>query len=227
MNRGLIIIFIFVIIIIIVIGGVLFYQKSVKKPSLTSFSQKEVKEQKLFMEKLIENKKIAMVIAFRDFRDEEYFVPKQTLESAGAIVKTVSTSLGKAIGKLGGEANVDILLSDLNVSDYDAVLFVGGPGAFNYIEDKRAHQIARETVENEKILGAICIAPAILAKAGVLDGKRATVWSSLMDKSAVKILKENGAEYEDRSVVVDGKIVTASGPQSAKEFAQKIIELLQ
>jgi len=135
--------------------------------------------------------------------------------------------LGKAVGKLGGETEVNVLLEDLKVADYDAVLFIGGPGAANYIEDEICHRIARETIENDKILGAICIAPAVLAKAGVLKDKKATVWSSVIDKSAVKILKESGAEYLTDSVVVDGDIITASGPQAAKEFAQKIIENLK
>jgi len=167
-----------------------------------------------------------MVIAFRDFRDEEYFIPKQTLESAGAFITTASTSSGKAIGKLGGEAEVNVLLEDLKVAGYDAVLFIGGPGAANYNEDETCQRIARETVGANKVLGAICIAPAILAKAGVLEGKKATVWSSIMDKSAVKILEEGGADFQKEPVVVDGKIVTASGPSAAKEFAQKIIEVL-
>lgn len=172
-------------------------------------------------------KKIAMVIAFKEFRDEEYFIPKNILEAAGAKIITASSSLGKAVGTLGGEAEVDILFEDLKPADYDAILFIGGPGAANYIDDEKCHQIARETVEQNKILGAICIGPLILAKAGVLEGKKATVWSSIMDKSAVKMLKKAGADYLPESVVVDGKIITASGPLAAKQFAEKIIEILQ
>jgi len=168
-----------------------------------------------------------MIIAFREFRDEEYFIPKQILEAAGAEVTTASTSFGKAIGKLGGEAKVNILLRDLKPADYDAILFIGGPGAANYMENETCHQIARETVENNKVLGAICIAPAILAKAGVLNGKKATVWSSPLDKSTVKILEENGAIFQKDSVVIDGKIVTGNGPGAAKEFGEKIVEILQ
>ena len=175
----------------------------------------------------LEGKKIAMIIAFRDFRDEEYFIPKKILESAGAEITTVSTSLEKAVGKLGGEAEVDVLLKDIKVVTYDAVLFVGGPGAHKYIEDDTCHRIAKETVANNKVLGAICIAPAILAKAGVLEGKKATVWSSIMDKSAVKILKESGASYLSDPVITDGKIVTALGPIAAKKFAQEIMEILR
>lgn len=179
------------------------------------------------MLKELQGKKVAMIIAFRDFRDEEYLIPKKILESAGAEIITVSTSLGEAIGKLGGEAEVNALLKDLKVEDYDAVLFIGGPGAFKYIDNETCHQIAREIVENNKVLGAICIAPTILAKAGVLEGKKAVVWSSVMDKSAVKILKEAGAVYQDSPVVVDGRIITASGPIVAKKFAEAIIDTLK
>ena len=178
------------------------------------------------MARELEGKKIAMIIAFRDFRDEEYLIPKKILSSAGAEIITASASLGRAIGKLGGEAEVNLLLENLKVEDYQAILFVGGQGAFKYIDDQTSHQIAREAVKNNKVLGAICIAPLILAKAGVLQGKKAVVWSSVMDKSAVKILKESGAVYQDSQVVVDGRIITANGPQSAKKFAEAIIKIL-
>jgi len=175
----------------------------------------------------LKGKKIAIIIAFRDFRDEEYFIPKEILESAGGQITTISSSLGTAIGTLGGEAEVDLLLKDLKTGEYDAVLFVGGPGAFKYIDDQTCHQIVKEAVSQNKVLGAICIAPAILAKAGVLQGKKATVWNSVLDKSAVKILKDKGAIFQSESVAADGKIITASGPEAAQDFALAIISLLK
>jgi protease I len=172
-------------------------------------------------------KRAAIIVSFREFRDEEYFIPKQVLEAAGVEVITVSASLGKAIGKSGGEAEVNVLLKDLKTADYDAIIFIGGPGAVKYIDDETCHQIAREAVETNKVLGAICIAPVILAKAGALDGKKATVWSSPLDKSANKILEENGAILQESSVVVDGKIITGDGPGAGKEFGEKIVEILK
>jgi len=179
------------------------------------------------MLKSLENKKIAIIIAFRDFRDEEYFIPKQTFEAAGAKITTVSSSLGEAVGKLGGEARIDLTLDELKVTHYNAVIFVGGPGAGKYIGNPQVHQIAREAADSAIILGAICVAPAILARAGVLSGKEATVWSNLMDKSTVKILKEAGVKYKSEHVVKDGNIITADGPAAAKEFAQAIIEAIE
>lgn len=171
-------------------------------------------------------KKIAMIIAFREFQDEEYFIPKQILKTAGAEITTSSASLGKAIGGLGGEAEVNILIKDLRVADYDAILFIGGPGAQKYIDDEDCYQVAREVIKTGKVLGAICIAPIILAKAGVLEGKKATVWSSPMDKFGVKLLRSSGAVYQSEPVVTDGKLVTADGPMAAKKFAETIINLL-
>ena len=95
------------------------------------------------MGKTLSGKKIAMIIAFREFRDEEYFIPKQILQGAGAQIKTVSTSLGQAIGKLGGDTKVDLKLTELKVEDYDTVLFIGGPGAAKHIDDEKFHQVAQ------------------------------------------------------------------------------------
>jgi protease I len=174
-----------------------------------------------------QTKKIAIIIAFRNFRDEEYFIPKQVFENNGFEAVTASTEKGIAIGGSGGEAEIDIIFEELDVSRFDAVVFVGGPGAYNHIEDEKVHNIARGFLEQGKLVSAICIAPAILAKAGVLSGRKATVWSSPMDKKPVKILEESGAKYEDKPVVADGRIITANGPAAAKAFAEKIIAVLK
>lgn len=171
--------------------------------------------------------KAAIIIAFKEFRDEEYFIPKEILESKGIKITTASSSMGIAIGKLGGEAFVDIILKDLEVFNYDAVIFAGGPGAIKLLEDKECHRIIEEAFKNNKVLAAICSAPIILAKAGVLKGKKATVWAIAMDKTLIKILNDSGAIYKEDPVVIDGNIITASGPSYAEEFAKKILDALK
>lgn len=168
-------------------------------------------------------KKVAIIIAFKDFKDEEYFTPRQLLEEAGAEIKVVSDELGMASGVDGGEVEVDLKLSDLNVSDFDAVVFIGGPGALNHLDNEDSYRVAKDVVAQDKILAAICISPIILAKAGVLQDKKATVWTSPLDKNPKKVLEEGGAEYQEKDVVVDGNIVTANGPGSAKEFGEAIL----
>ncbi|MDO8265189.1 MAG: DJ-1/PfpI family protein [Candidatus Parcubacteria bacterium] len=172
--------------------------------------------------KLLENKKIAIVIAFRDFRDPEYFIPKMNLENNGAKITTLSSKKGIALGADGGEAFVDEEIQKANPGDFDAVLFIGGAGMVKNLDNDDFQEFAR----NAKIIGAICIAPALLAKAGILNGKKATVWSSNMDKSAIKILKENKAIYQEVAVVTDGNIITANGPLAADKFSQAVTEVL-
>lgn len=172
------------------------------------------------------DKKVVMIIASEDFRDREYFEPKEILENKRIEVKTASDKLGIAKGADGNKVSVDMLVSDIEPADFDAVIFIGGPGALAHLDNEISYQLAKSTVKQGKILAAICISPVILAKALVLKDKKATVWSSSEDYYPIQILEQNGAHYLNKSVVVDGKIVTANGPLAAKEFGKKIVELL-
>lgn len=166
------------------------------------------------------------MVAFRDFQDVEYFITRNILAGSGAEITTISSQKGLAIGADGGEAQVNSVASEVKVEDFDAVVFIGGVGMVKKMNDENFQKIAKETLKQDKVLGAICVAPALLAKAGVLEGKKATVWSSSLDKSAVKILKAGGAQYVAEDVVVDGKLVTASGPIAARKFAETLVEAL-
>lgn len=177
-------------------------------------------------DKPLTGKKIAMVLAFREFRDIEYFIPRNILSSAGAKIMTCSTEKGTAIGADGGDVRIDFTAQELNIPEYDAVVFIGGAGMVKNLDNADFHRIAQETIKDNKILAALCVAPALLAKAGVLENKRATVWSNNLDKSAVKILKESGAKYTEDDVVVDGNLLTGSGPEVAGDFAETIIQVL-
>lgn len=164
---------------------------------------------------------IAMIIAKNGFRDEEYLQPKEIFIKAGFKVDTFSSSLGIAEGMLGMKTKVDKLIDDLKVEEYDAIVFVGGVGSSEYWDNPVAHKIAKEALAKNKVLAAICIAPITLAKAGVLRGKNATVYPSEELQ-----LKQLGANYTKRDVEVDDNIVTASGPHAAKQFGEKIKEIL-
>lgn len=213
-----------IIIIIVIIGvvGVLVYQKWGKKEeSLPPEAKNNMPE-----EKSLQGKSIALVIAPSNFRDAEYFIPKQELENAGADITTISLETGMALGADGGEVDVNLAAAKADPQNFAAVLFIGGPGMAQQLDNAEFHKLAQDTIDKGKVLAAICIAPALLAKAGVLQAKQATVWSSPMDKSGIDMLKQGGATYQDQAVVVDGKIITANGPDSAKQFAQAVIELV-
>lgn len=170
-------------------------------------------------------KKAVIIIASENFRDEEYFITKEVLEKGGVHVETACDK-SKAVGKYGGEANADILINDLDASDFDAVIFAGGHGAVELLNNELTYSIINKAKGANKILAAICIAPTILAEAGALKGKKATVWSTPLDWSAVNILKENGAEYERQEIVIDGNIITGENAEFAEEFGQAILDRL-
>jgi len=172
-------------------------------------------------QKMIKEKNVLMVVAPRDFRDEEYQKPRQVLESAGVRITVASKGVKVATGMLGASAQVDKDLSEIKAVDYNAIVFVGGVGASVYFNDQTALELARQAVGQGKVVGAICIAPSILANAGILQGKSATCFSSEAEN-----LKSKGANYTDQAVTVDGNIVTANGPGAAQDFGQKILELL-
>lgn len=167
------------------------------------------------------DKKILMVLAMRDFRDEEYKEPKDILQSSGFQIDLASSSHGDAVGMLGSRVHITNSLGEVNPLDYEAIVFVGGIGAAEFFHDSQALFLAREAFNADKVVAAICIAPSILANAGILKGKRATSFSSQENN-----LKEKGALFSGKSVEVDGKIITASGPEVASEFGHKIVEAL-
>lgn len=176
--------------------------------------------------KKIEGKNILIVIASKNFRDEEYFVPFEILQNEGAKITTASSVKGETVGIEGGDARATMTLKEVNPKDFDAIVFVGGEGAKEFFDNDEAHKLAQEFHSRRKVVAAICIAPVILAKSGILKIRKATVWSSLASKSGLEELKSAGCNYTDEGVVVDGNIVTADGPARAEEFAKAVVEVL-
>lgn len=170
----------------------------------------------------LSGKKALLIIAAKDFQDEEFGQPCDLLARLGATVKLACSRKGTAQGVLGRQVTPDFLIGECKADDYDAVIFIGGPGAAEYFNSSAAHALARDAVSKGKVLGAICIAPVTLANAGVLKGKKVTAFPSERDQ-----LVSQGAVFLQQNVVVDGKIVTAAGPQAAREFAETLARLLQ
>lgn len=170
-------------------------------------------------------KKIAMIIAPKGYQDTEFGVPYKYFKEQGASVDVYSTKKGKAFGSVGGTFEVEHTLNELNVNNYNAIVFVGGPGTPLVRNDNNSTKVAKDAITNNKILGAICWSPTILAKAGVLKGKNATVWygpDQELGMLTSEYLEEQGAKYSKQDVTVDGNIITANGPPAAQKYAEAI-----
>lgn len=206
------------VLIIFFIGAVLFGGLIVLKKEKPVEPRKEGGEIKVEPS----GKKVLMVVAPQNFRDEELIEPKTILEENGISVEVASKGVGEAVGMFGAKALIDKDINEVNVDDYEAIVFIGGTGASVYFNDQTALNLAKTAFERGKIVGAICIAPSILANAGLLTGKKATAFSSESEN-----LTARGAQYTGEAVTVDDKIVTARGPEAATEFGKKLAEVLK
>lgn len=170
----------------------------------------------------LSGKQVVIIIAFQDFRDEEFTQPFIHLTQAGATVTVASSRRGTAEGMLGKHVKIEHLVTELAAANFDAFIFVGGGGAEEYFDSPVVHTLVREAMRQGKVIGAICVAPAILARAGVLAGKQVTGFPSILPD-----LRKAGARVDPKPVVRDGTLVTADGPQSATRFATALIEAMQ
>jgi protease I len=166
-------------------------------------------------------KRAVLITARQDFRDEELLETRRVLNAAGVEAVIASTKIGPIRGMLGNIAEATILVNQVRVDDYDAIIFVGGLGAAEYFDNLVALNIAREAAHKRKVLAAICIAPTILANAGVLNGVRATSFLSERER-----LQQAGAIYTGVPVERAGLIITGSGPMAAVLFGQAVAEAL-
>ncbi len=164
--------------------------------------------------------KVLLVVADK-YRNEELAASLDAVREVGLKPVIASSYVGTLHGMLGGEIRSDITLSDVNPEEYAAVIFVGGVGARVFWDNPLAHKIARSFHEKGKLVCAICIAPITLAKAGLLEGIKATCW-----KGVAPLLESLGAIYKDALVVESDDIITASGPQAAEAFKEAIVRKL-
>ena len=172
----------------------------------------------------LKGKNILMVIASNNFRDEEFKEPHSLFLTEGANVVIASTDTNEAKGMLGMKVKPDILIEEVKPLDFDAIILVGGSGSTELWENKKLHEHLRNAYENKKVIGAICLSPVTLVKAGILKGKSVTCYET---PEVVQIFKENDVGLTGKSVDVIEQIITANGPPAAKEYAEKIIEFLK
>ncbi len=166
------------------------------------------------------DKKILMIVPEQDFDDEEYSRVKRVLEAKGLKVTTGSSYVGEIRGVKGSSTHSSVDVSTVKYYDYDALVFVGGPGARRFIDHEKVVKLAKDA--EYKVLGGIGIGAAILAKAEILKGKKATA-----DRSMAQFLESRGGIFTGQPVQLDSKIVTAEGSKYAEQFANALVEVLQ
>jgi protease I len=165
------------------------------------------------------------ILALDGFEQAELTEPKKALEEAGAKVDVISEKTGEIQGfkhhDKADKVRVDRTVDEARPDEYDALMLPGG--ALN-ADTARANEGVRRLISEMdragKPMAVICHAPWELISAGVIRGRKLTSWPTIQDD-----IRNAGAQWEDREVVVDRNLVTSRGPKDLPAFNREMIRL--
>jgi protease I len=165
-----------------------------------------------------------LILATDGYERSELRVPLEQLRSQGADVKIASLKAGEIKSwdekNWGDSVPVDLIVTDVKSEDYHALVIPGGqinPDVLRANED--AVKVVRDFVKSGKPVAAICHGPWLLVEADALRGRKATSFASIRTD-----VKNAGASWEDKEVVVDNGIITSRSPKDLNAFVAKIVE---
>jgi protease I len=161
------------------------------------------------------------------FEEVEFTKPKETLEDAGALTTVVSTGSDTLQGMnhadKGQTFMPDAQLEDVTFDDYDMLVLPGGALNADMLRmNTKAREWVQHCVENNMPLAAICHAPWLLASADIIDGMQLTSFFTIQDD-----LRNAGADWVDKEVVIDGGLITSRNPDDLPAFCQAILDILK
>ncbi len=154
------------------------------------------------------------------FEEIEALTTVDLMRRAGLDVETVSVGHSHHVrGSHSIEIKTDFLVADVWFKTYDCLVLPGGPGHTNLEKCDLLVKYIKKFNDEGKLVAAICAAPSILGRAGVLNGKKFTCFPGYEGECA-------GGEYTGEEAVLDGNIVTGRSAGCAVPFALKIVEAL-
>lgn len=138
-----------------------------------------------------------------------------------------TTLVGLKRGVIEGAHGVKVIpdkfIDDVEMKNFNAVICPGGSPGFKHLrEDPRVIKIVKEAYEQNKIVAAICAAPTVLSDAGIIRGKRCTIYPGMENE----LIKGGGRPKERELVVVDQNVITSMGPATAIAFTLTLAERL-
>jgi len=171
---------------------------------------------------LVNKNSVLLFLPAKDFNEEEYSIVRKLLLKYGKNIFITSDDHYFCSGSNGMKVKSDTSLYNINLKNFAALVLIGGKGSKAYWNNEKLHLIIRNFNDAKKIIGAICSAPVILAKAGILKDKSATCYNE--DKGELMNL---GINYQNRTLVTDKNIITSNGSQFAEHFTEAVLHLIK
>jgi len=153
------------------------------------------------------------------FNEQEFEPTLKRISQAGVKTMLVASDSGVAVSMSQLIVRLDLALRDVNVASYAGLVLVGGAGAALHWDDSLLQAKCREFADNGQVVAAIGIAPVTLARAGVLKGRKATMFR---DRTAIEWFKQAGARFRFKGVVADRNIITAESSEQASDFGKAV-----
>ncbi len=164
----------------------------------------------------------ALFISADRYEDSELLVPYYRFLEEGIKVDIASMKKEPIKGKHGYEVEVTKTLAEVRPDDYDVLVLPGGSAPGTVRKQPKAVELARDFFMKGKLVAAICHGPQTLITAGLLKGRHATCYRTVAEE-----LKEAGAIYEDKEVVVDGNLVTSRQPSDLPAFMRETMKMIR
>jgi len=164
-----------------------------------------------------------LTLADNGFEDRELMYSYYRFQEAGYRVEVVGPKAKETYnGEHGLTITADLSPDDIKIDDYVAVIIPGGRAPDRMRTKKGLVDLVKEAFQKGKVIATMCHGPQVLIEADVVKGKRATCYMSVATD-----LKNAGGIYEDKSVVVDGKLVTSRFPADLPDFCRETLKILQ
>ncbi len=163
------------------------------------------------------------IIATDGFEEAELIYPFYRLKEAGIQGELISLGKRPIEGKYGYVMKPSFKIDDVNATDYDGVIIPGGTKNPDYLRrNKNVLEFVNEMDEQKKLVGAVCHAGWVLISSKVIKGRKATSYYAIKDD-----MINAGAKFEDKSVVVDGNLITSRMPDDLPDFMKAVLQYLK
>lgn len=167
--------------------------------------------------------KKALILAGDGFEDAELLYPYYRLQEEGLEVDVAGDEAGKIFtGKRGYPIRSTKAAKNVNIDEYAVLVIPGGHAPDKWRMDEKFVQIVRQAFQRDMVVAAVCHAAQLLIEADVVKGRKMTCYASVKTD-----LKNAGAHYEDREVLVDGNLVTSRQPADLPAFMRETIRVLR